>query len=248
MADECDSALLVAPLRETGAGPAPAFSVDVAIGRVRVIRRRRYAVLAAVAAAVVMLTAIAIPSRSRHHQQPAGDDYPVEAAHVSGTLWPVTPAQANELMAGQAPPTEAGDQLIAGTVTWTPPANGATMFMTMYLIDKRTGNQAAHPEPVNSHVTSGNDPYDDVIAHRYPWLSVVGAVHEDNGWGYYTPELSCAAALGRITFVARFPTASDVAGTTVHFALAPIDVHDLELVLVYHDIDGNGGWADRAYG
>lgn len=246
MAEEMDGATLVAPLRETGPAPAPAFSVDAAVTRVRTIRRRRV-LIAAAAAVVVAAGAVVAPSvRWPWDRGPA---FTAAAAHVSARLWPVDQAAADALMPeGNAPVTYAGDQLIAGTVTWSPPPDAKGMWVTLYLIDKRTGTRPIYWEPTNEAVTIGGSAADDVLARRYPWLSMVGEVHTGSGWISYANDLLAPASLGTVTFIALFLHSDKDTLHPGHYALAPVDVSDLLLAVAYHDQDGNVSWVVRAVG
>jgi hypothetical protein len=244
MSDQRDGVLLLAPLRDVGPEPPPAFSIADAIGQVRNIRRRRV-VLAGIAVVVAAVTAVVVPSVV--HRGSA--TYPLAAAHVSATLWPVTKAQADALATGSGANAGPGDQLIAGQVTWTPPPNATDVFVTLYLIDKRTNSPPFYWQPSSTDVSIGSDGWDDVIARRYPWLSMVASRHVAAGDMAFGDELTARASLGSITFVAYFPRSdADFGDLRGHIALAPIDVSDLMLAVVYHDTYGNGGWAYRAVG
>jgi hypothetical protein len=246
MSDEFDGVTLVAPLRETGPAPAPAFSVDAAVTRVRTIRRRRGVLLAAAAAVVVAAGAVVVSSVPWPFQGPALT-YPLAAApQVSVRLVPV---DRTDLVLPHAPVIRAGDQLIEGTVTWSPPPHSKGMIVTLYLIDKRTNTMPiSWTSPDHAAVTIGSNSSDDVIAHRYPWLSMFGAVQVGDVWTRYWDEISAPASLGTITFVALFLHSDAGTAFPGHYALAPVDVSDLTLAVVYHDADGYGGWAVRVDG
>jgi len=246
MSDELDGVTLVAPLRETAPAPAPAFSVDAAVTRVRAIRRRR--VLTAAAAAVIVAAgAVVVPSVRWPWQDRAA--YTAAAAHVSARLWPVDQVAADALMpAGNAPAATGGDQLIAGTVTWSPPPDATGMSVSLYLIDKRTGTMPIYWEPTNEAVLIGGSNADNVIARRYPWLSMVGEVHIGNGWTNYTNSLVAPASLRTVTFIALFIHSDEGTVFPGHYALAPVDVGDLMLAVVIHDEDGSRTVAVRAVG
>jgi hypothetical protein len=210
-------------------------------------RHRSRTVIARAAVAVLAATVISVLTYL--HSTPAIDRYPAPAAHLSATLHPVTQDQANALMpAHNAPVASVGGQIIAGTVTWTPPREASKTVMTLFLIDKRSGNQPIFWTATSDRVTIGNGSYDDVIASRYPWLSMVRAQQVSDGWTNYSSDLTAPASLGQVTFIAYFPPPDAVTVNAAHYSLAPIELNDLMLAVVCHDGGGNGGWAERATG
>jgi hypothetical protein len=126
------------------------------------------------------------------------------------------------------------------------PRKASDTVMTLFLIDKRSSNQPIYWTATSEPVAIGNGSYDDVIANRYPWLSMVRAQPVEDGWTNYSSDLTAPASLGEVTFIAYFPPANAVTVDAAHYALAPIEENDLMLAVVYHDGGGNGGWAERA--
>lgn len=248
MSEEREVTTLVAPLREVGPGPAPAFSVEAAFVGVRVIRRRRVVLIGVVAVAVAAL-AVAVPGRlhsSRSHW-PDPTTFSLAAAHPTASLWPITVGQANAMLAGPTVPNPGpGGQLIAGTVTWKPSRELTDWRLTLYLVDRRTDTEPVYWRATSDAVTMNHGVWDDKAAQRYPWLHMVGP-HGDAGI-YYSTSLTADPAMGSVTFVAEFPASDSDTAAPGHYALAPIDPGDLTLTVVYHDPYGSGGWADRVFG
>jgi hypothetical protein len=141
-----------------------------------------------------------------------------------------------------------GGQMIAGTVAWTPPSGGADMYMTLYMVDKRSGKAPSYWEANSDDVIIGGDPSGAWVAQHYPWLSGVGPVRVAGGWTWYATGLVARASMGSVTFIARFPVADPDSPDSSHYSFAPVDVSDLALALVYHDDAGHVGWVDRAAG
>ena len=122
------------------------------------------------------------------------------------------------------------------------------MYITLYLYDKRTGNPPVYWCATSEDVSIAIGPEGDRMAARYPWLFSGRPAHGGDGQSNLSASLTALPSLGSITFIAMFP--ADDAGVldAGHYALAPIDVSDLTLAVVYHDVDDNGGWAYRALG
>jgi hypothetical protein len=213
--------------------------------RVIAVGRRRRTVV--VGAAAVVFTLAAIVVLVYVHSAQGTERYPLTAARVSATLYSATQDQADALMPEHnAPVAAAGGELMAGTVTWAPPRDAPNTVITLFLIDKRSGDQPIYWTATSDRVTIGNGPYDDVIADRYSWLSMVRAQPVADGWTDYSSDLTAPASLGQMTFIAYFPPPSEVTVNAAHYSLAPIEPNDLMLAVVCHDGDGNGGWAERA--
>jgi hypothetical protein len=206
--------------------------------------RRRAALAAAVVVIVAGLAVLTVRMPWRH------PTFSVDEARVTGSLWAVSEDQALALMPEHNPPLPGpGGQMIAGTVTWTPPPDSPGMYMTLYLIDKRTGKAPGYWCATSDEVIIGGDPSSAWVAQHYPWLSAVGPVQlPGGGWTWYATGLVARASMGSVTFIARFPVADPDSPDLDHYSFAPIQASDLALAVVYHDDAGHVAWVDRAAG
>ncbi len=256
MPDDTDGPILLAPLRETESAPPPAFSVDTAVGQVRTIRRRR-TVLAGLAAVAVVAAAIVVPPHVGWPGPATG--YTAAAAHVTASMREVRFSETDTIMPGVnnlyrldpgfAPWSvpSGGGELVTGTVNWTPPPAASGMYITVFLFDKDTGKAPIYWDATNTKVAIRADSADGRLVDRYDWLSPIASVPD--GWTNFGAPLTVSPSLGSITFAAVFQVAaSQTPAVAGRFQLAPVDVKDLTLAVVYHDKVGNGGWAQTAAG
>lgn len=163
----------------------------------------------------------------------------VNQATADAALGPVTAERAG-----------AGDQIILGRVTWSPPPDpreGDTFRIV--LLDKRShlmpgfiAVTSAQPDAVST----GSDGSLDIAQKRNPWLRGIGAQQADgSSWASGSAILVESVNASPVTFQTVFRAARPDAPPVHRVATAPVAVDDLLVALISVGPDGQVHGAHR---
>lgn len=164
----------------------------------------------------------------------------------------VTNDEAEAIFGDDTVYADAGDQLVLGQVSWeTPPKPLGDGTFWIVLLDEASERRPAYISSSSPEGPASNasDSVLTEVEERYPWLNGIGAVEIDGGVTDVGTSLSVHDEnASPLTFAGLFVAPDGASPEPLAPALAPVDISDLLVAMVYIGPDREVYWAERLIG